>query len=452
MRRAKQLWVMAFALACSCAIAGMWPASLGTTALAARFGRRSRATVSRDFAEARALFVKVWQPGEASPAGGDGLGPLFNENSCVGCHHLGGTGGAGGNDRNVTLLTAFSGRPQCEQGNAVFKGELEDLHPGFRNHTSVVLHKHATSLADDTRLENIRTYIAVQTRDDLVGLTRSARNTPALFGDGLIDQVSMTDLLDAEKRKFAAFPEIKGRVSRLRDGRLGRFGWKGQSASLRDFVLGACANELGLEVPGHHQVSLTPQSRFEPSQLKADLDNGEVELLVRFVASLPRPIFQPVAPLLMDSGRNLFDAVGCATCHAPRLGSVNGIFSDLLLHDLGDLFRDSGGGYGMSSSPGRVVDRSGPKEAPAASGEAGPTEWRTAPLWGVADSAPYLHDGRARTLDEAVRLHGGEAAETALRYARLSFNERQSVLAFLHSLSAPGRSRKSTDRSAKRSL
>ena len=80
---------------------------------------------------------------------------------------------------------------------------------------------------------------------------------------------------------------------------------------------------------------------------------------------------------------------------------------------------------------------SGSKQSPSPSGEAGPTEWRTAPLWGVAHSAPYLHDGRASTLNEAITLHGGEAEQTSKRYAALASFDRQALLAFLHSKVAP---------------
>lgn len=412
-------------------------------ATAPRRSRRGDSTVSREYAQARRLFQVMWEPGTPSPAGGDGLGPLYNERSCVACHHLGGVGGAGTNANNVTLLTAMAGTAHDERGNTVFQGELEELHPGFRTQTSIVLHKRATSPADEDRLASIRKYNAVQTRDALVGLATSTRSTPALFGDGLIDAIPERVIVDAEKRTFSAFPEIKGRVSRLRDGRVGRFGWKGQSPGLRDFVLGACANELGLEVPGHHEVSLTAQKDFDPKALKLDLEADQADLLVRFVYSLARPVLRPVDVVLTTQGVRVFEAVGCAACHAPSLGQVNGLYSDLLLHDLGALFRDSGGGYGMVSTPGRVVDRSETKGARLSSGEAGPTEWRTAPLWGVADSAPYLHDGRAHTLDDAIRLHGGEAAESARRYAKLSFGDRQALLALLHSLRAPAVPRKS---------
>ena len=106
-----------------------------SVAVAGGRGTRSKTTFSREFYEGRELFVKVWEPGKPSPAGGDGLGPLYNETSCVACHHLGGVGGAGGNDRNVLMLTAVASptqRPEVSgRAATVFLGDLEDLHPGF---------------------------------------------------------------------------------------------------------------------------------------------------------------------------------------------------------------------------------------------------------------------------------------------------------------------------------
>ena len=427
-------WISAFAI-----LALAWTAASG-----AGTGRRPHGTVSREYFNARTLFEKLWEPGEPSPTGGDGLGPLFNERSCVGCHHLGGVGGAGGNDRNVTILTAFAGK--ADLGSAVFQGELEDLHPGFRTRTSIVQHKNAITRDDRDWLRIMNGYQTVQTRDDVIGLARSTRSTPALFGAGLLDSVPDSVLLSAEKRRFPDFPEIRGRASRLRDGRLGRFGWKGQTARLEDFVLAACANELGLEVPGHHQPSLIPARDFNARTLKLDLSVEECRLLVNFVAGLPAPVVEPPGGdwAFTTRGRQVFEGVGCATCHAPRLGSVSGPFSDLMLHDLGDRFRAFGGGYG-GGGPSTVQDRSKAREGAEPTGEAGPNEWRTTPLWGVADSAPYLHDGRAPTLDEAILLHGGEAEKTSNRYSQLSFEDRQALLAFLHSLKAPDQPRRLAD-------
>ncbi len=404
-----------------------------TLVLGADRSHRSRSLLTREEFEGRELFVKLWEPGKPSAAGGDGLGPLYNEQSCVGCHNLGGTGGGGENDRNVLLLTALSEPPKPEEATRVFQGELEELHPGFRNRQSIVIHHHAVSRGDDDRLAAIRLYSAVQTRDETVALRKSSRNTPALFGAGLIDGIPDSAILEAEKRRFATFPEIKGRASRLAGGRLGRFGWKGQTARLIDFVLAACSNELGLEVPGRHQVSLAAAQKFDPAKLKFDMTADETVQLTAFVANLPPPLRPIRESNLPPWGYMVFERIGCATCHSRRLGGVSGLYSDLLLHDLGDRVFDFGG-YGGSANPAGVKDLAEPTAPARSSGEAGPTEWRTPPLWGVADSAPYLHDGRASTLDQAIRLHGGEAEATSERYRKLDSGNRRELLLFLHSL------------------
>ena len=158
-------------------------------------------------------------------------------------------------------------------------------------------------------------------------------------------------------------------------------------------------------------------------------------MLVEFVRSLPPPVLRyDEGSISQPWGYAVFETVGCATCHSPRLGRVNGIYSDLLLHDLGDRMCASGG-YG---SPSIIVDKATSKDKTQASGEATPTEWRTPPLWGVASSSPYLHDGRANTIDEAIRLHGGEAAATSERYTKLSTIDHNALILFLRSLSVSG--------------
>ena len=162
-------------------------------------------TISREMAEGRDLFQKVWDTGVSSPPGGDGLGPLFNENSCVGCHNLGGVGGAGENDKNVEILTAFV-RPASSFRTPPFQCELEELHPGFKGHDSVMVHRHSTDPAEETRLETIRQMRVVQTRENMVALSLSKRSTPALFGLGRIDALPDAVLLAVEKQRHPAFP------------------------------------------------------------------------------------------------------------------------------------------------------------------------------------------------------------------------------------------------------
>src|SRR5262249_26209602 len=127
-------------------------------------------------------------------------------------------------------------------------------------------------------------------------------------------------------------------------------------------------------------------------------------------------------------GKHLFNTVGCAECHTPNLGGVEGLYSDLLLHRMGEELV-GGGSYNEPPAP-------PPSEEPLSPG-AHPSEWRTPPLWGVADSAPYLHDGRAATLEEAIRLHGGQGARSAQRFAQLRPEVQTQLIAFLKTLRAP---------------
>jgi CxxC motif-containing protein (DUF1111 family) len=259
------------------------------------------------------------------------------------------------------------------------------------------------------------------------GLSLSQRNPPALFGAGLIDSVSDKALMDAESTKFPEFPEIKGRVNRMKDGRIGRFGWKAETPDLREFVLSACANELGLEVPGHHQAASPMEPEAKAKGL--DLTQEECDALVAYVRELPAATGRQPAgsreSRAIAAGRSLFESAGCATCHRARLGEVDGIYSDLLLYDMGRDLSESGSYYR-------------PSEPDSATSGAKGREWRTPPLWGFRDSAPYLHDGRAGTLEEAVALHGGEAEKSAKSFFKLLPEERLRVQTFLRSFTFPG--------------
>jgi len=255
-----------------------------------------------------------------------------------------------------------------------------------------------------------------------VAFRLTARNTPPLFGAGLVDGLSDSELEQSARDQPG---EIRGRVHRLKDGRLGRFGWKAQVASLEDFVLTACANELGLEVPGHHQAvsPLAPEAQAR----ELDLTAKECAALVDYVRSLPPPVSpdpsDAQAAVAVTEGRKLFHSAGCASCHTADLASIRGIYSDLLLHDMGEELSDSGAYYAedADSLGATMLSR----------------EWRTPPLWGFRDSAPYLHDGRARNLEEAVALHHGQGETSASRFRSMSDRGRARVQTLLNSLAAP---------------
>ena len=183
-----------------------------------------------------------------------------------------------------------------------------------------------------------------------------------------------------------------------------------------------------LEVPGHHQAA----SPLEPDATAKGLDltQEDCDALVAYVRDLGArragSANMPAKSPAIAEGRAMFDSAGCAACHRPSLGDVDGIYSDLLLHDMGPALSDSGSYYGITE-PDSSSSKDGVKKQ----------EWRTPPLWGFRDSAPYLHDGRAKNLEEAVALHGGHAKESAKRFFKLIPSERLRVQAFLRSLSPP---------------
>jgi len=302
-------------------------------------------------------------------------------------------------------------------------------------------------------------------------LESSERTPPALFGAGLIDRIPAQVLEEvaasqarigkevfspppspAKKDTFPV-PEslpIAGRVARLKDSRVGRFGWKAQTATLREFVLQASAVEIGLEVPG---FSKTPW-RNDYKSPGLDLSAEQCDALVKFVDSLPPPARK--APETEQHateiavGQKLFERIGCAICHPAKLGDVEGIYSDLLLHDMGSDI----GGYAdliVAGEPGpdgveplpvvssRGHDEPQKKREPPKRPKFGASsrEWRTPPLWGVRDSAPYLHNGPADRIGLAIVEHGGEGRDSARQFLRLSLHERQQLELFLQSLSVP---------------
>lgn len=425
----------------------------------------------------RELFLREWVPSDPRSPGGDGLGPVFNDSSCVACHNLGGPGGAGPAGKNIRVLFPLRNNfPKPERScdmtdRTAEREELAKLHPGFRKAGAVVLHRFSTE-PSYTRWLQTRSlsldwpdlaYPDKKPGPPLVewgasgpipvvrfegrNIAQSQRNPTALFGGGLIDKIPSQVITFGASRQHPGFPEVRGRASLLSDGRVGRFGWKAQTATLAEFTRAACAVELGLEVPGRPQAGLPHRPDYRAPGL--DLTRRDLQSLVAFVRSLPVPVEQPGALGPRAQGKTVFARIGCATCHVPDLGPAKGIYSDLLLHDMGEAFEDFGAGSGSGSygvfvpeiagarPQGGKASGGGKKEDAEPVASTRPREWRTPPLWGVRDSAPYLHDGRAVTLEEAVLLHGGAAEKSSGLFKNLSHDERSALIAFLKSLMAP---------------
>ena len=332
----------------------------------------------------------------------NGLGPIFNDVSCVACHDAGGTGGA--SRRTVTRF----GRTE----NGVFD-PLDTLGGSLLQERSIN--------------PAIREVVPREAN------TVARRVTTPLFGAGLIEAIpDSTIVLGTLRAKPAG---IAGRVSVVGDvvsGRnlIGRFGWKAQQATLLAFSADAYRNEMGItnrffpteNAPNGNQALLARfdhvadvEDAIDPRDGKADVDR--VAEFMRLLA----PPARGAATASSLAGERIFAALDCAACHTPAMTTGKnavaalsektvGLYSDLLLHDMGAL------GDGI------------------AQGTAGARDMRTAPLWGLRARPTWLHDGRANTIDQAVRAHAGEAQGARDRYNALSATERQQVLDFLNTL------------------
>ncbi len=244
--------------------------------------------------------------------------------------------------------------------------------------------------------------------------TLQARQTPPLFGLGLLEQVSESEILSRADPTDSNMDGISGREHRLGDGRLGRFGWKADVPTLQEFARDALFNEMGITLPteaGQTFGATTDNDSIgDPEMALEDLQN-----LVTFMAQLAPAPRTRTDVALEDQGEALFASVGCDGCHVPALplqgGGTAQAYTDLLLHDV--------------ASPG----------APGIeSGDAAMTEFRTAPLWGLATSAPYMHNGRAETVSDAIEAHQGEAQTARDAALALSPSDQSALHAFLQSL------------------
>lgn len=369
-----------------------------------RLGMEGASPVERG----RTLFEWVWEPTTHPVTKGrsDGLGPMFNARSCAECHHQGGTGGSGSAEHNIDITIT---RP-----NKIPHKDLQN------SQISIVLHKQST----DPSFAAFRRQLGDPQQGTRLDI--SQRNTPSLFGLGLVDKIPDEALLQQASRQKSL--SLSGRVSRTADGRVGKFGWKAQTATLRDFIEGAAAGELGLQTPAKHQGS-DPRTPAKPAP-DTDLSTEQIDSLHAFVNSLARPKNRDENA--SKPGESLFQLIGCSGCHVPDLGGVKDLYSDLLLHTMKAEPKEPGSYevFGVSlkknETPNKAPD---PNHTKTRS-----DEWRTPPLWGVGITAPYMHDGSSPTLESAITAHGGEAESSARKYQNLKPDEKMQLNRFLRSL------------------
>ncbi len=352
------------------------------------------------FNRGRAVFERVFTPET-------GLGPLFNEAACARCHESPVAGGPGEEvEVHASAFFPESGfcDPLIQKGGPVIQQFVTPALKAALGIDSEPFPAEATG--------------------------RGLRTSPDVFGFGLLDAVPEATILALADPDDRDHDGISGRPNRFFDGRLGRFGRKALVPTLREFNAGAFAIEQSVTnpaVPDENTVGGNPLPPGVDPLPEPEINQEETDLTDAFVRFLAPP-----APLKLTEegkrGRKIFSNIGCARCHLPKLKTGDNpvkalrykevaAYTDLLLHDMGRELAD------------------------ICLGLATPSEFRTEPLMGlrlseqIEEGQPrFLHDGRARSVEEAIRLHGGEGAASRDKFNALSEADRKALLAFLRSL------------------
>lgn len=331
-----------------------------------------------------------------------GLGPIFNRDSCATCHSAPALGGS-----SAIVVTRFG-------------------------HGSGTSFDPLTSLGGSLLQERAINPIGLEHVPPKANVVAHRQSTP-LYGLGLIEAIPDATILNGVPKK--SIDGVTGRAAVIVDiasgkTRIGRFGWKAQQATLLAFAGDAYLNEVGItnrlfpteNAPNGNTALLVkldtvkdPEDTVDPATGKAGIDR-----LADFMRYLGPP---PPPPMNATTGYGLkiFVDIGCARCHTPMMttgaSSIPSLssqrvmlFSDLLLHDMGSL------NDGIAQSA------------------AGSHEMKTAPLWGLGASAPYLHDGRAPTIESAIQAHDGEAKTIRDRYLTLQRDQQKVLIEFLKSI------------------
>jgi len=320
------------------------------------------------FERGRALFDRDFALTE-------GTGPLFSGDACRSCHFDPVIGGAGPGGVDAMRQDAAPGQ-------------------------DTTLPRHATS--------------GIRPEPDAEATFFERRQTPTVLGLGLLERIPRQTVEAQADPDDENGDGISGRMHELPDGRLGRFGWKANVPSVREFVRDAMTAELGLTVPDEPDFTFG-RAEDEDEVADPEIDSESIDAIAAFIALLGPPPRTRSNETLEDEGESVFGRIGCASCHLPVLPTAEGVdvpaYTDLLLHDIAQ-----------------------PDARGITQGEAGIHDFRTAPLWGLARSAPYFHDGRADTIADAINEHAGEATQARTNFTSLSNTDRQALLAFLASL------------------
>ena len=400
----------------------------------------------RTFEVGDSFFSQNWVAAPSSTEARDGLGPTHNALSCSSCHSRDGRGKPPDNpddpERGLLLRLSIPG-PDGPDDEPAYGGQLQDrsvLGVPVEGRIVIVYEEVQGIYADGTMyslrqptysLENLAfgpLYSEAQI---------SPRIAPAAIGMGLLEAIPEERILSLADPDDTNGDNISGRpnfVWDVRSGKsvLGRFGWKANQPTVEQQAASAFLGDIGITsslFPDENCPSIQEECRLAPNGGSPEIPDSRMEKVVIYVQTLAVPAMRNTEDREVQQGARLFVQSRCSLCHTPRheTGDFHPLaplrnqaifpYTDLLLHDMGAGLADN-----------------------RPDGRASGTEWRTPPLWGIGlvetvnDHTMFLHDGRARSIEEAILWHGGEAEESRQRFMGLTVKERQALIRFLESL------------------
>ena len=408
-----------------------------------------------DFKVGNSFFKSPWVASPATTTARDGLGPLMNTNGCQNCHIKDGRGQAPmpGDTHAVSLLIRLSRpahTPQEENliremgglPDPVYGGQLQDFaNPGItpEGKINVQYTTHVVSLSGGEQAELRKPTFTLNNPgygDFADDLEMSPRVAPPMIGLGLLEAIAEEELLAKADPEDENGDGISGRPNWVRNVKagkqsLGRFGWKAGQPSLLQQNAGAFAGDMGITSSIYRDDCTETQKNClsAPSGGELEVTDSILGNVTFYTQHLAVPARRDVDNPTVLKGRELFVESQCAVCHTrsyttredaatPQISSQTiWPYTDLLLHDMGVELADN--------RPEFLADG---------------REWRTPPLWGIGlaktvnPKATFLHDGRARTLLEAVLWHGGEAQAARDKVVAMAAADRKALLQFLESL------------------
>ncbi|MEM6263600.1 MAG: di-heme oxidoredictase family protein [Bacteroidota bacterium] len=398
------------------------------------------------FFTGNSLFNQNWVTAPASTTARDGLGPMFNSRSCSGCHFKDGRGRAPefAGEKSTGLLLRLS------IGNGPHGAPIPDPNYGDQLQDQSILtvdteadfeiiYEEIRGTYPDGMPYSLRkpNYRIVETAHGPVRATHiSPRVANQMIGLGLLDAIDENTMLSFADENDADGDGISGRPNYVwnvaeQDLTIGKFGWKANQPNVLQQVAGAFAGDIGIT------SSIFPDENCPPNVNCDSLKNGgspeitdaNLNKVAVYSSTLAVPARRNWEDQEVLMGRQLFRSLNCGGCHIPEMVTgqhpqIEGLsfqtirpFTDLLLHDMGEGLADNSQDF-------------------LATGR----EWRTPPLWGIGlfyivnGHTTYLHDGRARNLEEAILWHGGEAENSKQAFMNLSAEERALVIKFLNTL------------------